>query len=110
MLSILIASLFLFCLVVDLRPSGDGTVISHISLWFETFDLLSTFLHSASHSLVSSMAMKVIKRHLKDTAKMDDDNRAMCYALRHPPGGAKPFPLHEIQKLVPVLGQHRSRY
>ena len=51
-LSILIAALFLFCLVVDWRPSGDSTIISHISLWFETFDLLSTFLHSALHSLV----------------------------------------------------------
>ena len=51
-LSILIPALFLFCLVVDLRISGDSTTINQISLWFETFDLFSTFLHSASHFLV----------------------------------------------------------
>ena len=36
-----------------------------------------------------------------DTAKMDDANRAMCYALRYPPGrGAKPMKYCDIRKLV----------
>ena len=50
------------------------------------------------------MATKVKKKILKvkyDTAKMDDANRAMCYALRHPPGrGAKPMKYCDIQKMV----------
>ena len=60
--------------------------------------------------LSAIMSMKVAKRHLKDTARMDEDNKAMCYALRHPPGGAKPFPLTEIQKLVPLSAEGKSRY
>ena len=35
------------------------------------------------------------------TAKMDDANRAMCYALRHPPGRkTKPMKYTDIRKLV----------
>ena len=35
------------------------------------------------------------------TAQMDDANRAMCYALRHPPArGAKPMKYKDIRKLV----------
>ena len=60
--------------------------------------------------LCAAMSMKVAKRHLKDTARMDGDNKALCYALRNPPGGARPFPLHEIQKLVPLSAECRSRY
>ena len=42
------------------------------------------------------MAMKVAKRHLKDTAKMDEANRATSYALKQ--NGSK---LKDIQKMVP---------
>ena len=35
-----------------------------------------------------------------DKTQMDDKNRAMCFALRNQPGGRKPVPLLDIQKLV----------
>jgi len=35
-----------------------------------------------------------------DQTQMDDANRAMCYALRNPPGGSKPLKLSSIRKLV----------
>ena len=42
-------------------------------------------------------------------AKMDRDNRAMCYALRNPPGGAKPFSFESIAtKVFKTDGTHPS--
>ena len=43
------------------------------------------------------------------TGQMDDANRAICYALRHPPGGGKPMPLNQIQKLVHKKGNKKER-
>ena len=37
---------------------------------------------------------------MADQIQMDDNNKAMCWALRHPPGGEKPMPLWKIQLLV----------
>ena len=37
---------------------------------------------------------------MADQTQMDDQNRAMCYVLRNPPGGAKPIPLKDIRKVV----------
>ena len=36
----------------------------------------------------------------RSAAKMNAANRAMCYALRNPPRGAKPTKYKDIQKLV----------
>ena len=36
----------------------------------------------------------------RSTAQMDEANRGMCYALRHPPDGSEPMKYVEIQKLV----------
>ena len=44
--------------------------------------------------------MKTMKSSLKKYARMDDANRAMCYALRNPGKGQKPLKLEDIQKLV----------
>ena len=74
------------------------TAIIPESVWLETSELFVSTWYSALF-LCAAMCMKVAKRHLKDTAKMDDDNKAMCYALRHPAGGGKPFPLQKIEKL-----------
>ena len=43
--------------------------------------------------------MKVMKNVKKPKlARMDDTNRALCYALRNPPKGTKPMTLSEIVK------------
>ncbi len=43
------------------------------------------------------------------TAQMDDANRAMCYALRHPGPGQKPLPYTDIRKVVRKKnGRHPS--
>ena len=43
------------------------------------------------------------------TSQMDDANKAICYALRHPPPGQKPVPLLEIQKVVHKKGNKKER-
>ena len=43
------------------------------------------------------------------TAQMDDANRAMCYALRHPGPGQKPLPYTDIRKVMRKKnGKHPS--
>ena len=53
------------------------------------------------------MPLKVKKTYLKQsgqpggtTAKMDDANRCLCFALRNPPRGEKPMKLRNIRKIV----------
>ena len=48
--------------------------------------------------------MKIAKRHLKDTARMDEANRAMCYALKQ--NGSS---LKEIQAMVPLPAECKPR-
>jgi hypothetical protein len=58
--------------------------------------------------MAASARRVILKKHFlkesgekgRSAAKMDDANRAMCYALRHPPAGGKPMKLGDIQKLV----------
>ena len=42
----------------------------------------------------------ILLLEMADQIQMDDNNKAMCWALRHPPGGEKPMPLKKIQLLV----------
>ena len=66
-----------------------------LGCWFAatlTFKIVSNFVVAF---FLQSLAM------VGSIAKMDDANRAMCYALRHPPaGGAKPMKYKDIRKLV----------
>jgi len=43
------------------------------------------------------------------TAQMDDANRGICYALRHPPDGSKPTKLEDIQKIVRKTNGHKPK-
>ena len=59
---------------------------------------------------------KVKKWYLKKSgekgasaAKMDDANRALCYAWRHPGPGKKPMKYKDIQKLVRKTDGRRPR-
>ena len=45
----------------------------------------------------------------RTSAKMDAENRAMCYALRNPPAGRKPISLKDIAGMVAKTdGTHPS--
>lgn len=49
--------------------------------------------------------MKGVKKTIRKPkktkfARMDEENRAMCFALRHPPNGGKPAKLEDICKVV----------
>ena len=44
---------------------------------------------------------------MADQCQMDAFNRGMCWAYRHPPGGAKPLKLKQIQKLVKKTNNKR---
>ena len=93
-------------------PSGLNLAQQLVASFFfapSSLVLLSLF-GFASGVAISAMpgfAQRVRKHYLKKsgergrtTAKMDDGQRAMCYALRHPPGRAKPMKLNDIQELV----------
>ena len=70
---------------------------------------MSGFLRRVKKKLKKKYYKKENGEKGGSTSQMDDANRAICYALRHPPAGEKPMPLNQIQKMVHKKGNKKER-